>query len=70
MTKPYHRDLIAWLKCLGATGVSMKQNGKRHPRLSFHYENRTLSVPVPFSPRNQYRSLRNMKTQLKHLIGI
>jgi hypothetical protein len=70
MTKSYHRTLIAWLKSLGATDVSMKQNGKRHPRLHFYYADRPLSTTVPFSPHNEYRSLRNMKTKLKHLIGL
>jgi hypothetical protein len=61
---------MGWLKRLGATHVQLKQEGKRHPRLHFQYANRRLSTPVPFSPHNPYRSARNMKTQLKRLLGM
>jgi hypothetical protein len=60
MVSAFHRDIMSWLRAIGATRVRLTQQS-RHPRLHFTYAEQALKTTVPGSPHNQYRALRNME---------
>jgi hypothetical protein len=41
--KPHHRELLAFLRSVGARHVRIRHHGSPHPRIAFSYEAGTSS---------------------------
>lgn len=64
----FHREVVDWLEDeYGVSGARLEEGGK-HPRLKFEFQGRSYSSVVPSTP-SDWRTTRNMQTQLKQQLG-
>jgi hypothetical protein len=65
--REHHRMIVRWLEGQGASNITIVHKS-RHPRVVFDWGGREYRHPVSFSPRCEYRAVRNTVAQLRRLM--
>ena len=64
-----HRDVIAWLRLIGALDVHMRSAAK-HPRICFEFDGRTWEYAISGSTGDSLGSVNAAKKDLRHMLGL
>jgi hypothetical protein len=71
--KPHHRELLAFLRSVGARHVRIRHHGSPHPRIAFSYGGEDFVFVVPGTPSdhrgvaNQIAALRRQLSGSRHV---
>jgi len=67
--RDYHQRIKVWLEAQGAEGVRLEQGGA-HMRFVFFWQGRWRRHPVAGTPSDAYRAVENLKSELRHALGL
>jgi|HubBroStandDraft_6_1064221.scaffolds.fasta_scaffold2272685_2 hypothetical protein len=65
--RKHHREVIKWLKGVGATRVHIDP-GHKHPRIGFDWAGRRHAYPMSGSPANAYFAVKRTICDLRQII--
>ena len=67
--RPHIRDIMKGMERMGCTDLRF-QTGKKHPRIYFRHGGREMFKTVPGTPSDNYHTVRNSLSELRHMLGI